>query len=76
MMADATNPPPQEFQDLKVVRIRPKDSNIMVEGCFDEYVYLRFFGVNKAIEEKRIELQYPTHSDIPHEQATETLWAR
>lgn len=36
---------PKEFSDLKVSRIRPKEGNIMVEGCFDHYVYLRFEGI-------------------------------
>jgi len=38
---------PEEFQDLKVAKIRPSDGNIMVEGCFDHYVYLNFYGFGK-----------------------------
>lgn len=36
---------PKEFADLEVVKIRPKEGNIMVEGCFDHYVYLDFGGL-------------------------------
>ncbi|MCU7844078.1 MAG: hypothetical protein KZQ93_09585 [Candidatus Thiodiazotropha sp. (ex Monitilora ramsayi)] len=39
---------PDEFNDLEVVRIRPKDGNIMVNGCFDHYVYLEFHGLGRG----------------------------
>ncbi|MCU7843569.1 MAG: hypothetical protein KZQ93_06980 [Candidatus Thiodiazotropha sp. (ex Monitilora ramsayi)] len=29
---------PDEFADLKVVKIRPAEGNIMIEGCFDHYI--------------------------------------
>ena len=41
---------PEEFKDLKVVRITPHNGNIMVEGCFDHYVYMRFLGVGNLKE--------------------------
>jgi hypothetical protein len=35
---------PEPFRDLEVVKIQPRDENIMIEGCFDHYVYLHFEG--------------------------------
>ena len=37
---------PKEFRDLKVVRISPSDAQIMVAGCFDNYMYLEFEGID------------------------------
>ncbi len=36
---------PNEFVDLTPAKVRPIDGNIMLEGCFDHYVYLRFNGI-------------------------------
>ena len=44
---------PEEFSDLNVARIRPKDGNIMVEGCFDHYVYLNFEGYSMFTSDQR-----------------------
>lgn len=38
---------PQEFDDLEVIKVRPDDGNIMIEGCFDHYVYLQFKGIGR-----------------------------
>ena len=65
---------PKEFSDLKVVKIRPKDSNIMVEGCFDEYVYLQFKNLDSENGPKQIELDYPSHSEKAYEINIEVLW--
>src|SRR5215216_6688240 len=35
---------PLPFRDLKVARIRPREANIMVDGCMDEFLYLAFDG--------------------------------
>ena len=48
---------PQEFADLDVVSIRPRDARIMVVGCFDNYMYLDFYGIKDA-DEKSIILRY------------------
>jgi hypothetical protein len=55
---------PSEFRDLKCKRVRPSDfsPNIMLEGCFDHYLYLKFYGIGKSKESgdhsPRITLQY------------------
>lgn len=51
---------PKEFADLKVKIVRPKQTNIMVEGCFDHYMYLHFKGISDN-EPKQIILQYGEH---------------
>lgn len=66
---------PDAFADLKVRRVRPRDGNIMVEGCLDHYVYMKFEGVGflKEFDEKRqIVLswgEYPPHA------GSQVLWA-
>ena len=35
---------PEPFSDIQANRVRPKDENIMLNGCFDHYVYLHFHG--------------------------------
>ena len=59
---------PPEFQDLEVVRVRPRSKNIMVEGCFDHYLYLRFHTSENGV--KTITMQYGEH-DI----GTEVVWS-
>lgn len=55
---------PREFQDLSCKKVRPGDfsPNIMLEGCFDHYLYLRFYGIGESKESgdhsPRITLQY------------------
>ena len=65
---------PEAFSDLKVRRIRPREGNIMVEGCFDHYIYLRFHGIGMFAEseEKKIVLNWGEH---PPHTGTEVLWA-
>jgi len=72
---DDKNDFPKEFRDLKVVKIRPKDSNMMVQGCFDEYVYLHFRNLDSEIGPKLIELDYPSHSGEAYDVNIEVLWA-
>ena len=36
---------PEEFADLKVLKIRPREGNILIEGCFDSFVHLTFRGI-------------------------------
>ena len=60
---------PSEFSDLEVVRISPKGTHIMVEGCFDNYMYLQFVGIDKPAH-KKILLQYGEFETI-----TEVLWS-
>lgn len=55
---------PEEFSDLKVIKIRPESANIMVQGCFDHYIYLRFTGYgsqSKFDPEKKIILNWGEH---------------
>ncbi|MFV8784469.1 hypothetical protein ACNKU7_18790 [Microbulbifer sp. SA54] len=59
---------PDEFSDLKVVKVRPKQGNIMVQGCFDHYVYLAFNGLHDSLE-KEIVLSYGEFPVL-----TEVLW--
>ncbi|MBN8432261.1 hypothetical protein JF535_15540 [Microbulbifer salipaludis] len=59
---------PYEFNDLEVVKVRPKQGDIMVQGCFDHYVYLGFSGLNDSLE-KEIVLSYGEFPVL-----TEVLW--
>jgi hypothetical protein len=70
----AQPPVPAEFADLDVARIRPRDGNIMVHGCFDHYIYLAFEGVGdskKFDKERRIVLSWGEHEEDMGEQV---LW--
>jgi len=51
---------PEVFVDLKVNKVRPKQANIMVVGCFDNYMYLQFSGIDEP-GEKAIHLTYGEH---------------
>lgn len=65
---------PREFSDLEVAKIRPEDANIMVQGCFDHYVYLHFQGYGRLQElypERRIVLSWGEHDETS---GTEVLW--
>lgn len=62
---------PKEFEDLEVVRIRLGESHIMVEGCFDNYMYMYFRGVGNNEEEKEIVLSYGEFETI-----NEKLWPK
>lgn len=59
---------PPEFQDLEIGRVRPRSKNIMVEGCFDHYLYLRFHTSENGL--KTITMQYG-EKDI----GTEVVWS-
>ncbi|MCG7994109.1 MAG: hypothetical protein JAZ06_01650 [Candidatus Thiodiazotropha taylori] len=64
---------PDEFNDLKVVIIRPFDGNIMIKGCMDHYVYLDFHGIGLLKEhrpERKIVLKWGEHSRA----GSELLW--
>lgn len=61
---------PKEFRDIRAVKIRPKEANIMLEGCFDEFVYLLFSGLEEP-GPKSVILRYDTGV---HSQESETLW--
>ncbi|MDM3871050.1 hypothetical protein QSV34_06735 [Porticoccus sp. W117] len=66
---------PQEFADLKVRKIRPKEGNIMVEGCFDHYIYLDFGGIGrlaKPNDKKEIILSWGEH---PPNTGAQVLWS-
>jgi hypothetical protein len=65
---------PIEFRDLDIARIRPRDSNIMVEGCLDEYVYMNFINLDSDTAPKQIEINYPSHSGGAYATKTEILW--
>lgn len=65
---------PSVFADLAVVRIRPREGNIMVRGCLDHYIYLHFEGVGNLEsvgEERRIVLSWGEH---PPERGEQILW--
>jgi hypothetical protein len=65
---------PEPFSDLKVKKIRPRRGNIMVEGCFDHYVYLDFEGIGpgKKYDKKRqIVLWWGEH---PPTRGSQVLW--
>jgi hypothetical protein len=65
---------PKEFKDLKVVKIRPADGNIMIKGCFDHYVYLNFhgYGTLKTIYPKReIVLSWGEYTNA----GSEVIWS-
>lgn len=61
---------PEPFRDLKVVRIRPREANIMVEGCMDEFIYLNFGGFGGS-GPRVITLSYATGV---YTQGSEELW--
>ncbi|WP_339075412.1 hypothetical protein [Teredinibacter turnerae] len=61
---------PIEFRDLEVVRISPGRNHIMVEGCFDNYMYMYFRGISTK-EEKEIILSYGEFEVI-----NEKLWPK
>lgn len=46
---------PEPFSDLQVLKIRPQMANIMVQGCFDHHVYLRFegFANKRSMQQQR-----------------------
>jgi len=65
---------PDVFKDLKVQKIRPRDKNIMVQGCMDEFVYLYFEKEDiDSRTHKRIKLSYPDHQG-PYSVADEVIW--
>lgn len=65
---------PGQFLDLdpRIVRPCAYVPNIMLEGCFDEFVYLNFFGVGEDSSHRdhspRIELRYA------NDEGPEVLW--
>ena len=61
---------PECFRDLKVARIRPRETNIMVKGCFDEFMYLDFSGFG-GTGPRIITLSYPTG---PRSFGSEIIW--
>jgi hypothetical protein len=64
---------PDEFNDLKVVKIRPFEGNIMIEGCFDHYVYLDFHGfglLKESRPERKIVLRWGEHTGA----GSEVIW--
>lgn len=64
----------KEFSDLKFAKVNPKSGKIIVEGCLDEYIVLRFKGSVWTDEPAQIELSYPTHSGEPYEMSDEIIW--
>jgi hypothetical protein len=65
---------PEEFSDLKFAKVNPRFGKIMVEGCLDEYIVLRFKGTVWTDDPAQIELSYPTHSGEPYEMHNEIIW--
>jgi hypothetical protein len=59
---------------MKNPRIRPRDGNIMVHGCFDHDIYLHFEGVGilkQFDKERRIVLSWGEH---PEDRGEQVLW--
>ena len=64
---------PAEFADLAVVRIRPREGDIMVHGCMDHYIYLQFEGIGitkKFDNERQIVLSW----EHPPDAGEQVLW--
>ncbi|MGJ8638801.1 MAG: hypothetical protein ACSHYA_05365 [Opitutaceae bacterium] len=69
-------PIPPEFADLGPLRVSASDytAHIMLEGCFDSYVYLHFTGLTDYQAEKGIKeivLSWGEHEDA----GSQTLWS-
>lgn len=65
---------PEPFSDIQAARIRPKEENIMLNGCFAHYVYLSFHGLgrNKKVYPKRqIVLSWAEHEGA----GSEVIWS-
>ncbi len=65
---------PKEFKDLKVVKIRPADGNIMIKGCFDHYVYLHFHGYGDMMKfnpKREIVLSWGEYTNA----GSEVIWS-
>ena len=65
---------PEPFSDIHAIRIRPKQENIMLNGCFDHYVYLSFHGLksNREYKPKRqIVLSWGEHERA----GSEVVWS-
>lgn len=65
---------PEPFSDLEAVKIRPRDGNIMIEGCFDHYVMLYFEGYGRMKElqpDRRIILAW---GEWEPDAGTQILW--
>ena len=74
IMTDDEGKFPEPFSDIQASRVRPKDENIMLNGCFDHYVYLHFHGFesNKQYYPNReIILSWGEHDNS----GDEVLWA-
>lgn len=48
---------PEEFSDLDVISLNPGRAQILVMGCFDNYMHLNFYGI-KDQKENAIKLRY------------------
>jgi hypothetical protein len=62
---------PVEFADLDVAKVHPKEANIMVSGCFDNFLYMSFEGIDD-LSAPRIILKYSGE----HESQSEVLWPK
>ena len=62
---------PVEFTYLDAATVRPKDMSIMLEGCFDEFVYLGFQGFTLEPDDlakgQKIEIEYHDKENIVRE---------
>lgn len=61
---------PEPFRDLKVAKIRPREANIMLEGCVDEFIYLGFSGFGGK-GPRVITLSFPSGAGT---HGSEVLW--
>ena len=72
---DETQSIPSEFSDLKVRKIRPADENIMVEGCLDHFVFLRFEGFSNFRKNDSNRQIILTWGERPPDAGSQVLWA-
>jgi len=69
------NKVPKEFTDLKVINVRPDRGYIVVEGCFDHYVLLKFKGIGYISRKNSIKDEIIlSWGEYPVDSGSEVLW--
>ena len=69
-------PIPNNLQFLKAVRIRPNEykPNIMLAGCMDEYIYLKFTGQEEKTQNITLTWAAGTNEN-PYAVGKQVLWS-
>lgn len=72
LYADTFGRLPEPFNDLDAVKIRPETAGIMLEGCFDTFVFLHFEGIGRINNgsQRQIILSWGEHEGA----GSEVLW--